>query len=159
MCKRTFPHWRLLRRWLCCILLLSINLAFAWSCEFLHYPTILELNQSLALFLEKLSLLVASSGITFDVSHAWKIQWSRCWDGQSSPPHDLPSNDRVILSLQAIWNIDLRPHLFPPHATIPWSLPSWRSQCWISRFQLGSLRASLSPYLGSYSFVWGSCQP
>ncbi len=86
-------------------------------------------SMPLALFLEKLSLLVASSGITFDVSHIpgksnEVADALSCWDGQNSPPHDLRSNDRVILSLQAIWNIDLRPHLFPPHATIPWSLPS-----------------------------------
>ena len=105
----------------------------------------------LALFLEKLSLLVASSGIPCDVSHLpgksneVADALSR-WDGQRDPPHDLRSNDGVMLSLPAIWNwnIDLPPRLFPPHATIPWSLPSWTSQCWISRFQLGYLRVSLS---------------
>ena len=83
----------------------------------------------LALFLEKLSLLVASSGITFDVSHIpgksndIADALSR-WDGFSNPPHGLKASDRFDLSLPAIWNIDLRPRLFPPHATIPWSFPS-----------------------------------
>ena len=82
----------------------------------------------LALFLEKLSLLVASSSISFDVSHVpgkpneVADALSR-WDGFNSPPHDLRSNDRIMLSLPAIWNIDLRPKLFPSDATIPWSLP------------------------------------
>ena len=86
-------------------------------------------SMPLALFLERLSLLVASSSISFDVSHIpgkandVADALSR-WDGQNDPPHELRSNDRVALSLPAIWNIDLRPRLFPPHATIPWSLPS-----------------------------------
>ena len=86
-------------------------------------------SMPLALFLEKLSLLVASSGITFDVSHIPGKSNDVAdalshWDAQHDPPHGLRSNDRVSLCLLAIWRIDLRPRLFPPHATIPGSFSS-----------------------------------
>ena len=72
----------------------------------------------LALFVEKLSLLVSSSGITVDTSHisgqnnelADKL--SR-WRGDGGPPCQMLLADRVTISLQQLWTSRRGPKLFP----------------------------------------------
>ena len=83
----------------------------------------------LALFTEKLSILISSTGVDVDTSHiagarndlADKL--SR-WDGSDDPPCHMLVQDRVHFSLQQLWSTDSGPQLFPPTAWIPWQLPS-----------------------------------
>ena len=83
----------------------------------------------LALFTEKLSILISSTGVDVDTSHiagernelADKL--SR-WDGSNEPPCHMLVQDRVHFSLQQLWSKDSGPQLFPPTAWIPWQLPS-----------------------------------
>ena len=83
----------------------------------------------LALFTEKLSILISSTGIDVDTSHiagernelADKL--SR-WDGSHDPPCNMLMQDRVHFTLQQLWSKDSGPQLFPPTAWIPWQLPS-----------------------------------
>ena len=83
----------------------------------------------LALFTEKLSILISSTGIDVDTSHiagernelADKL--SR-WDGTRDPPCHMISQDRVHFTLPQIWTISPGPQLFPPTAWIPWNLPN-----------------------------------
>lgn len=83
----------------------------------------------LAYFLEKLSLLIASSSISFDVTHIpgkandVADQLSR-WDDSGDIPFQLNPSDRILLSLSELWMLERRPCLCPPNAWIPWSLPS-----------------------------------
>lgn len=83
----------------------------------------------LAYFLEKLSLLIASSSISFDVTHisgkASDVadQLSR-WDVSGDIPFQLNPSDRISLSLSELWLLERRPCLCPPNAWIAWSLPS-----------------------------------
>ena len=82
----------------------------------------------LALFLEKLSILLAISGMAFDVTHipgkdnSIADSLSR-WNGIGDPPCSLHSCDRFDLSLPQIWNLDFHPRLCPPDAWIPWNVP------------------------------------
>ena len=83
----------------------------------------------LALFTEKLSILISSTGVDVDTSHiagernelADKL--SR-WDGSNDPPCHMLVQDRVHFTLQQLWSKDSGPQLFPPTAWIPWQLPS-----------------------------------
>ena len=83
----------------------------------------------LALFLEKLSLLVSSSSIEVAVSHIAGVSndladaLSR-WDGSGDPPHHCAPSDRFHLSLPELWEPYRAPQLCPPDAWLPWSLPS-----------------------------------
>ena len=83
----------------------------------------------LALFLEKLSLLVSSSSIEVAVSHIAGISndladaLSR-WDGLGDPPHHCAPSDKFHLSLPELWEPYRAPQLCPPDAWLPWSLPS-----------------------------------
>ena len=83
----------------------------------------------LALFLEKFSLLAASSGISFDVSHiAGKSNiladaLSR-WNGDGDIPGNLLPHDRIHLTLDDLWSQQLRPQLLPIGVQIPWQFPS-----------------------------------
>ena len=82
----------------------------------------------LALFLEKLSILLAISGMAFDVTHIpgkdniIADSLSR-WNGIGDPPCSLHLNDRFDLSLPQIWKLDFHPRLCPSDAWIPWSVP------------------------------------
>ena len=82
-----------------------------------------------AIFLEKLSLLAASSGIGFDVSHiAGKSSdlagaLSR-WNGDGDIPGNLLPHDRIHLSLDSLWSPQLRPLLLPSDVQLPWQFPS-----------------------------------
>ena len=83
----------------------------------------------LALFLEKLSLLISGSCIEVDVSHIpghdddWADALSR-WDGTGQPPHHFLLHDRYQLSLRQLWNLEHTPKLFPPDTKVPWKFPS-----------------------------------
>ena len=82
----------------------------------------------LALFLERLSLLISSSTIEVDISHiAGKSNdladaLSR-WDQQNDPPPPFHINDRFHLSLQDLWHQAPSATLHPSDAWIPWSIP------------------------------------
>lgn len=82
----------------------------------------------LALFLEKLSLLVSSSNIEVDITHIpghdndYADALSR-WDGNGDPPHHFLPHDRYPLTLHNLWNLEAKPRLFPPDVQIPWKLP------------------------------------
>ena len=82
----------------------------------------------LALFLERLCVLISSSTVEVDVSHiAGKSNdladaLSR-WDQSGNPPCGFKIQDRFDLSLDQIWSSSRRASLHPPTARIPWSLP------------------------------------
>ena len=82
----------------------------------------------LALFLERLSVLISSSTVEVDVSHiAGKSNdladaLSR-WDQQGQPPYDFQPCDRFPISLDQIWSASPKASLHPPSAWIPWSIP------------------------------------
>ena len=83
----------------------------------------------LAIFLEKLSLLAAQSGISFNVSRiAGKSNvladaLSR-WNGNGDIPGNLLPHDRIHLSLDSLWSPQLRPQLLLAGVHIPWQFPS-----------------------------------
>ena len=83
----------------------------------------------IALFLEKLSLLISSSNIDLDVSHIpghandYADALSR-WHGEGDPPHLFLLHDRFPLHLSQLWHLERHPKLFPPDVTIPWKLPT-----------------------------------
>ena len=82
----------------------------------------------LALFLEKLCLLIASSHTEVQVGHIpgkdneYADALSR-WDNLGSPPHNFLPSDRFQLQLSDLWNLDRQPQLFPANTWIPWQLP------------------------------------
>ncbi len=82
----------------------------------------------LALFLEKLSILLAMSSMAFDVTHIpgkdsiIADSLSR-WNGLGDPPCSLQLSDRFELNLQQLWHLDFHPRLCPRDAWIPWSIP------------------------------------
>ena len=82
----------------------------------------------LALYLEKLCLLIASSHTEVHVGHIpgkdndYADALSR-WNNEGSPPHNFLPSDRFSLSLADIWNLDGHPKLFPENTWIPWNLP------------------------------------
>lgn len=86
-------------------------------------------SMPLALFLEKLSLLISKSSVEVSTSHiaghdndiADKL--SR-WDGSNPIPFNLNASDRVSFSLQDLWLNQSHPRLVPPDVWIPWSFPS-----------------------------------
>ena len=83
----------------------------------------------IALFLEKLSLLIASSHVDVEVSHIaghsndYADALSR-WDGIGDPPHHFLHHDRFHLSLPQLWNLERHPTLHPPDTRLPWTLPT-----------------------------------
>ena len=82
----------------------------------------------LALFTEKLSILISSTGIDVDTSHiagqnnelADKL--SR-WDGKNDPPCGMLPSDRFALNLDQLWFVHSGPKIVPSNAKIPWQLP------------------------------------
>ena len=82
----------------------------------------------IALFLEKLSLLISSSHMEVDVSHIpghandYADALSR-WNGDGQPPHHFLLHDRFPLTLQQLWHLEKHPTLFPANTSLPWSLP------------------------------------
>lgn len=82
----------------------------------------------LALYLEKLCLLIASSHTEVHVCHIpgkdneYADALSR-WNNEGSPPHNFLLSDRFQLSLADIWTLDRHPKLFPENTWIPWRLP------------------------------------
>ena len=85
-------------------------------------------SMPIALFLEKLSLLISSSSIEVDVSHIpghdneLADALSR-WDGLGQPPHHFLLHDRFNLSLTQLWNLETSARLYPPDTYIPWHFP------------------------------------
>ena len=83
----------------------------------------------IALFLEKLSLLISSSCVEVDVSHIpghdndYADALSR-WDGVGQPPHHFLLHDRYPLTLQHLWHLESKPTLVPPDTSIPWRFPT-----------------------------------
>eukprot|EP00435_Cladocopium_sp_Y103_P057137 s317_g19.t1 len=83
----------------------------------------------MALFLEKLSLMVSSSHMEIEVSHIagkdnhFADSLSR-WMGDGDPPHNFLIPDRFQLTLAQIWNLERVPQLAPSDAWIPWTLPT-----------------------------------
>ena len=81
-------------------------------------------NMPLALFLEKLSMLISSSNMDVDVSHIpghaneYADALSR-WHGDGDPPHHFLLHDRFPLTLQQLWNLEQHPKLFPPDTYLP----------------------------------------
>ena len=86
-------------------------------------------SMPLALFVEKMNLLISTTGIDVDTSHiaghdndiADKL--SR-WPGNGEPPALMIPTDRFLFSLAGIWNLQTGPQLVPSDAWIPWILPS-----------------------------------
>lgn len=82
----------------------------------------------IALFLEKLSLLISSSNVEVDVSHIpghdndYADSLSR-WNGEGDPPHHFLLHDRFSLTLPQLWQLEQHPKLFPSDVQIPWELP------------------------------------
>ena len=83
----------------------------------------------IALFLEKLSLLIASSHVDVEVSHIAGHSNDHAdalsrWDGIGDPPHHFMHHDRFHLSLPQLWNLERHPTLHPPDTHLPWTLPT-----------------------------------
>ena len=86
-------------------------------------------NMLLALFLEKLSLLISSSNMDVDVSHIpghanENADGLSRWNGDGDPPHHFLLHDRFLLTLQLLWNLEQHPTLFPPDTYLPWKIPN-----------------------------------
>ena len=85
-------------------------------------------NMPIALFLEKLSLLISSSSLEVDVTHipghdnVFADSLSR-WNGEGSPPHHFLHHDRFPLTLHQLWNLDHHPKVFPVNTQLPWKRP------------------------------------
>ena len=90
-----------------------------------------SMTYPLCVFLEKLCLLSAVSGMEIDVSHipgAQNIEaddLSR-WDQQGPIPHQFRPDDRIRLSLDQIWHVKQQPTLVPASAVTP------NTACWNS---------------------------
>jgi hypothetical protein len=86
-------------------------------------------NMPIAMFLEKLSLLVSSASLEVDVTHipghdnTFADALSR-WDGAGHPPHHFLLHDRFPLTLEQLWNLEQHPKVFPPDTKLPWKLPT-----------------------------------
>ena len=83
----------------------------------------------IALFLEKLSLLISLSQVEVDVSHIpghsneYADALSR-WSGDGNPPHHFLRHERFSLSLAQLWQLDRHPKLIPSDTSLPWQLPT-----------------------------------
>ena len=88
-----------------------------------------SMSYPLCVFLEKLCVLSATTGMEIDVSHIPGAQniiaddLSR-WDQKGHIPHGFSAHERFIIDLKSLWNIRQKPSLVPSHADIPWTLPS-----------------------------------
>ena len=88
-----------------------------------------SMTYPLCVFLEKLCLVSAVTGMELDVSHIPGAQnveaddLSR-WDQKGSIPHSFKEHERIRINLDQIWFIRQRPTLVPSTAAIPWSLPT-----------------------------------
>ena len=86
-------------------------------------------SMPIALFLEKLSLLISTSCAEVDVSHIpghdnqFADALSR-WDGSGQPPHHFLLHDRYHLSLPQLWHLEQKPRLHPPDTSLPWPFPT-----------------------------------
>ena len=77
----------------------------------------------LALFLEKLSILLAISGMAFDATHIPGKDNIIADSLIGDPPCSLHSSHRFDLNLSQLWNLDFHPRLCPSDAWIPWRVP------------------------------------
>lgn len=83
----------------------------------------------LALFLERMSILLSSSSLDVDVQHIpghsndLADTLSR-WDGSLPIPCNCQPEQRFDLCLQDLWCLDRKAKLVPPDTRIPWSLPT-----------------------------------
>eukprot|EP00435_Cladocopium_sp_Y103_P020961 s1968_g5.t1 len=83
----------------------------------------------LALFLEKLCVMISSSHMEVEISHIAghdNVQADALsrWNGQGDPPCHFLMSDRFHLTLDSLWNLSRAPTLVPSDAWIPWQLPS-----------------------------------
>ena len=82
----------------------------------------------LALFLEKLCLIICSSHIGVEVQHIpgrdneYADALSR-WSNSGDPPHNFLVHDRFQLQLSDLWLFQSRPKLLPSETWIPWKFP------------------------------------
>ena len=85
-------------------------------------------NLPLALFLEKLCLLISTSHVEVEVNHipgrdnTYADALSR-WTETGDPPCNFLLKDRFDIQLPTLWNLDRQPKLVPASAWIPWKLP------------------------------------
>jgi hypothetical protein len=85
-------------------------------------------NLPLALFLEKLCLLISTSHVEVEVNHipgkdnTYADALSR-WTNSGDPPCNFLLKDRIELQLSTLWKLDRMPKLVPSSAWIPWKLP------------------------------------
>ena len=83
----------------------------------------------MALFMEKLCLLISSSHTEVVVSHIpgknndIADALSR-WNNEGSPPHHFLPQDRFDLQLSDLWLLEPKPRLIPQDTWIPWQFPS-----------------------------------
>jgi len=83
---------------------------------------------ALALFLEKLCLIICSSRIEVEVQHIpgrdneYADALSR-WSNSGDPPHNFLFQDRIQLQLSDLWLFQSCPKLLPPDTWIPWKFP------------------------------------
>ena len=83
---------------------------------------------TLALFLEKLCLLISTSHVEVEVNHipgkdnTYADALSR-WSNSGDPPCNFLLKDRIELELSTLWKLGRRPKLVPPTAWIPWTFP------------------------------------
>ena len=88
-----------------------------------------SMSYPLFVFLEKLCVLSATTGMEIDVSHIPGAQniiaddLSR-WDQKDQIPHGFSAHESFVIDLHSLWNIRQTPSLAPSHADIPWTLPS-----------------------------------
>ena len=138
ICRETFPVSRPWPKLLWYFLLPASFQAFEFLCVFLPFLTIQQLkqfptnslvpNMPLALFLERLSILISSSNVQVDVNHIAGVSndladaLSR-WDQQGGPPCICNRDDRFPLSLGDIRSPHQTAQLYPSDAWVPRSLP------------------------------------
>ena len=85
-------------------------------------------NLPLALFLEKLCLLISTSHVEVEVNNipgkdnTYADALSR-WTNSGDPPCNFLLKDRIELQLSTLWKLDRMPKLVPSSAWIPWKLP------------------------------------
>ena len=80
-------------------------------------------NLPLALFLEKLCLLIATSHVEVEGKDNTYADALSRWTGAGDPPCQFLLKDRFELQLPTLWNLDRQPKLVPASAWIPWKLP------------------------------------
>ena len=164
--KKIFQVLKLLRRLPWCSLWSDTSQVVEWHSEFLLFPRIRQLNHKLfsaqmllALFLERLSILISSSTVEVDVSHiAGKssdvADALSQWDHKGDPPCNCLLADRFPLTSQALWAPSPSAQLCPAMSSrcmdpLVHSVDSFVTLeciCWVSPLDIGGGLAYLSPF-------------